>query len=232
MDEHISVLILGENTDITNRLQVDLDMLGFKAAAGGYPVTDTDNGTFKPPVDVVLIDLTVYDRGVLSVCELLLREETLPPETGLIALVSETSMGQIPLDYKFADVVRFPYDIAELSFRLRRVTHLHRRDFAKDTIRIGGLSLSPSRYEVKVDGHPVVMSHKEYELFKFLITHPNRVFTREKLLTSIWGHNLMGGGRTIDVHIRRVRAKIGDIDQMYIKTVRGVGYAFRFRESA
>jgi len=74
-------------------------------------------------------------------------------------------------------------------------------------------------------------SHKEYELFKFLFTHPSHVFTREELFVTIWGNSDLGESRTVDVHIRRIRAKIGDNDQKYIKTVRGVGYTLRFENN-
>jgi DNA-binding response OmpR family regulator len=228
MDEQISVMILGGNPDIGNSLKTDLEVLGLKPSPGRYPDIYTD--IFKKPTDVILVDLTMCDQDALLVCELLLREGVLPPETALVALLSEATIGQIPMDYKFADIIKLPYDIAEFGFRLRRVVYLNHREFAGDTIRIGNLSISPSRYEVKVGGQPAALSHKEYELFKYLITHPNRVFTRENLLTSIWGRNPESSSRTVDVHIRRVRAKIGDIDQIYIRTVRGVGYTFCFRD--
>ena len=227
MDEQISVMILGGNQDINSILQSDLEVLGFKPLPGKYPDVDTEDIAQTPP-SIILLELTLCDHAALSTCELLLHEDTLPAETSLVALVSKNTMNQIPMDYEFVDVIKFPYDIAELSFRLRRVIHLYHQKSARDAIRIGKLSISPSRYEVKVDGQTVVLSQKEYELFKYLITHPNRVFTREALLTSIWGYNQVSDSRTVDVHIRRVRAKIGDIDQSYIKTVRGVGYTLRF----
>jgi two-component system alkaline phosphatase synthesis response regulator PhoP len=118
-----------------------------------------------------------------------------------------------------------------LSYRLRRLTHLNDRIFTEDTLHIGNLSISPSRYEVKVDGQSVPFSHKEYELFKLLFTHPSHVFTREELFVTIWGNSNLGESRTVDVHIRRIRAKIGDDNQKYIKTVRGVGYTLRFENN-
>ena len=228
MDEQSAVMILGGSPNIVSSLKSDLEVLGFRPSTGRYP--DVDVEAIKKPLGAVLLELTVYDHDAISVYELLSREEILPPKTALVGLVSETVMGQIPVDYKFTDIIRFPYKIAELGLRMHRAIYLYHHEFAKDTIRVGNLSISPSRYEVKVNGQPIVLSHKEYELLKYLITHPNNVFTREKLLASIWGDNVIDGSRTVDVHIRRVRAKIGDIDQTYIKTVHGVGYAFRFRD--
>jgi DNA-binding response OmpR family regulator len=227
MEEPTSVMILGRSRSINSNLQSDLRVLGFQPLLGRYPDVDTDDIIQTSP-GIILLDLTIYDHDALSVCELLSREGILPPEIALVALVTENAMGKIPLDYKFADIIRFPYDIAELGFRLRRVMHLYHQESTRDTIRIGNLSISPSRYEVKVDGQPVVLRLKEYELLKYLVTHHDCVSTRKALLTSIWGDNVVSDSRTVDVHIRRVRAKIGDLDSTYIKTVRGVGYIFRF----
>jgi len=229
MDGQASVMILGGSHNISS-LQSDLGVLGFQSSLGNYPRVETADFIQNPP-SVIMLDLTESDRDAISVCEVLLRDDFLPSETALVAVLSDNTIGRIPLDYNFTDIIKFPWDISELSFRLRRVIHLCHRDAAEDTIHIGEMTLSPSRYEVKVDGNRVDLSHKEYELLKFLVTHPNRVFTREQLLSSVWGDGLESDSRTVDVHIRRVRVKIDDIDNRYIKTVRGVGYVFRFDEA-
>jgi DNA-binding response OmpR family regulator len=226
LGEKISVMIIGGSPDMDNRLKSDLELLGFKPLPGSFP--DMAKGISDKLPGVILLDLTVGDNNARSVYEHFLRENNPPSETKLVAMLSETTIGQIPMEYNFADIIRLPYNIAELNFRLRRVISQNHREFSKDTISIGNLSVSPSEYEVKVGGRPVVLSHIEYELLKYLITHPNRVFTRERLLANIWNGTLESGSRTVDVHIRRVRAKIGDLDETYIKTIRGVGYAFRF----
>ncbi len=226
MGKQISVMIFGGSPDINNRLKSDLEILGFEPLPGSFQDLGKDISAKLP--EVILLDLSVGEHNAQSVCELFLRKNNPPPEIKLVAMVSETTIGQIPMDYNFADIISLPYNIAELNFRLRRVIYQNHREFSKDTISIGNLSISPSEYEVKVGGRPVVLSHREYELFKYLITHPNRVFTRERLLANLWSGNLESGSRTVDVHIRRVRAKIGDLDETYIKTIRGVGYAFRF----
>ncbi len=84
-----------------------------------------------------------------------------------------------------------------------------------------------STASVCIDGKPVELTFKEYELLKYLALHSGRAFNRETLLNIIWGYNYYGGTRTVDVHIRRIRAKIRDEQGIYIKTVRGVGYMFR-----
>ena len=95
-----------------------------------------------------------------------------------------------------------------------------------DVVRVGSLALNESTYEVTVDGAPVGFTYTEYELLKFLMTHPRRVFSREALLARVWGYAHYGSGRTVDVHIRRLRAKVGPEHAARIRTVRNVGYLF------
>ena len=227
MNEENSVMILGENLEFYNDLQNDLNKLGFKPIPEKFSDADTDNILQKHP-DAILLDLTLKDWDSFSTGKFLLQDKHLAEETALVALVSENSINTLPLDYQFADIVRTPYDINELGYRIRRVIHLHHQEFPDDTIHIGDLSISPSRYEVKVYDQPIPMKFREYQLFKYLVTHSNRVLTRQELLANIWGHSIGDNSRTVDVHICRVREKIGDTNQKYIKTVRGVGYIFRF----
>jgi DNA-binding response OmpR family regulator len=227
MNQPISVMILSKTPWVRSNLKSDLITLGFKPLKGKYPNVYTDDIARKRPA-IIMLDLTAFDDDTPTICKALLRENVLPSETALVAIVSEHTMEQTPMEDKFKDVIKFPYHIAELNFRLRRVMSTRHQEVDDDTIHMGKLSISPSNYEVKVDGRPVILSHREYELFKYLITHPNYVFTREKLLASIWGNSLNRRSRTVDVHIRRVRAKIGDSDEKYIRTVRRIGYAFRY----
>lgn len=88
------------------------------------------------------------------------------------------------------------------------------------------LEIDEDRYEVRLDGTPVELTFKEFELLRFLAARPGKVFTREMLLEQVWGYDYFGGSRTVDVHIRRIRSKIEREDHAYIKTIRGVGYIF------
>jgi two-component system alkaline phosphatase synthesis response regulator PhoP len=120
-----------------------------------------------------------------------------------------------------------PYKPLELQLRIKRL--LWQRDKVTDleVIKIAELTIHPDRYEVCVKGIPIELTFKEYELLKYLATHRGRAFNRESLLNIIWGYEYYGGTRTVDVHIRRIRAKVGDEEETYIKTVRGVGYMFK-----
>ena len=219
MNEHTSVAVYSRDRKTGDRLRADLESLGFRSVCGSFREAGKAKST-----DIVLLDITEYDREAIYFCERLLNQDRPPPETGLVALVSENTLEEIPLDYDFDDVIIVPWDLREMEYRLRRVLHRRHPDDLEDTICIGGLCISPSRYEIKVDGQAVDLSYKEYKLLKFFLTHPDRVYTREDLLENVWGDNQVSDIRTVDVHIRRVRAKINDINQSYIITVRGVGY--------
>jgi two-component system alkaline phosphatase synthesis response regulator PhoP len=229
-NNNTDVIILGNHQDIIEELMSDLTILGFDPKFVDYPGIRTENIISNSP-DIVIVDLTVYDFDEFSTYKRIISEDNVPAGISLVALVSRKSLLHIPLDYEFDDIITYPYETSELSYRLRRLTYLNHRELIEDTLYIGNLSISPSRYEVKVNGQSVPFSHKEYELFKFLFTHPSHVFTREELFVTIWGNSNLGESRTVDVHIRRIRAKIGDNDQKYIKTVRGVGYTLRFENN-
>ncbi|MBI2881239.1 MAG: response regulator transcription factor [Candidatus Tectomicrobia bacterium] len=92
--------------------------------------------------------------------------------------------------------------------------------------RRAGLELDEERYEISLDGEPLSLTFREYELLKYLMTHPGRTFTREHLLTRVWGEDYLGGTRTVDVHVRRLRMKVEAGGRACIRTVRSVGYKF------
>jgi DNA-binding response OmpR family regulator len=108
---------------------------------------------------------------------------------------------------------------ARLGMLLRRVGGA-----AEATVRLGQLALNAETYQVTVAGKPLDLTYKEFELLRFLASRPNRVFTRADLLSEVWGYNFYGGTRTVDVHVRRLRAKLGPEHEHLIDTVRGVGY--------
>jgi nitrate/nitrite transport system substrate-binding protein len=124
------------------------------------------------------------------------------------------------------EVLIRPYAPAELRARVARARRFAGGAEEGETVRIGALELNLVNYSVSVDGVPISFAYMEYELLKFLMTHPGRVFSREALLKRVWGYDYYGGARTVDVHVRRLRAKLGHEYAARIKTVRSVGYLF------
>jgi len=119
-----------------------------------------------------------------------------------------------------------PFGAPELRARIARARRQANGIAPDDIVRIGSLALDLATYQVAVEDRPIDFTYMEYELLKFLATHPGRVFSREALLSRVWGYDYYGGARTVDVHVRRVRAKLGAEHAQRIKTVRSVGYRF------
>jgi DNA-binding response OmpR family regulator len=135
------------------------------------------------------------------------------------------------VDWEFDDVLLCTAAPAEVDARLRlAVARLQRQTEDADpeahVIRSGEISVDDVTYTAKLGGRPLDLTFKEFELLKYLAQHPGRVFTREQLLQEVWGYDYFGGTRTVDVHVRRLRAKLGAEHEQLIGTVRNVGYRF------
>lgn len=127
----------------------------------------------------------------------------------------------------FDDFCVIPFHPREFE---QRLAHAQWRaggvDPAAELVEYASLVLNVETYQATIDGKPLELTHMEYELLKFLASSPGRVFTREVLLSRVWGYDYFGGARTVDVHIRRLRAKLGEPHASLIQTIRSVGYSF------
>ena len=147
-------------------------------------------------------------------------------DVGVLLIVELEHLESYPGLTSEAELLVRPFSIHELEVRIARATLDLVATDDSSVVRAGSLELNVATYQVTVDGTAVGFAYMEYELLKFLMTHPNRVFSREALLKRVWGYDYYGGARTVDVHIRRVRAKLGQEHDARIKTVRSVGYLF------
>ena len=129
-------------------------------------------------------------------------------------------------DDLFDDFCLTPFHPTELEARLRHLLVADVEVQSADVVEYGDLALNLETYQASIAGKPLDMTYMEYELLKFLAQHPGKVFTREILLSRVWGYEYYGGARTVDVHIRRLRAKLGEEHAGLIQTVRSVGYRF------
>ncbi|MEZ5321340.1 MAG: response regulator transcription factor [Microthrixaceae bacterium] len=161
------------------------------------------------------------------------------PDTSVpvLFLVGGAQIGDLAEHHSlFDDFCVTPFHPVELEARLRRLLHRRRHDTTgpvpaspsdlddPEIVRYGPLVLNVETYQATVDGEPLDLTYMEYELLKFLAQSPGRVFTRESLLSQVWGYDYFGGARTVDVHVRRLRAKLGEQHATLISTVRSVGY--------
>ena len=176
-------------------------------------------------VEVVVVDLERCATESTKLCHTLKREPALK-ESPLVLLVTEEQLGGMDFSWGVEDYLTLPVSVQRLSERLKFLMWKLNRVDLKNGFSQGGLVMNFERYEVHVHGEPVDLTYKEFEVLKFLATHPGKVFTREVLLDKVWGYDYYGGTRTVDVHIRRLRAKIEAGGSQYIETVRNVGYKF------
>jgi len=149
------------------------------------------------------------------------------PFSPLLLLLPAYQLGALELrEDMFDDFCVMPCDSRELEARLAHLFWRTGRGLRPELVEYGPLVLNLETYQASVAGRPLALTFMEYELLKFLGTHPGKVFTRETLLSRVWGYEYYGGARTVDVHVRRLRAKLGEEHANLISTVRSVGYRF------
>jgi DNA-binding response OmpR family regulator len=164
-------------------------------------------------------------EGAFSICRAL-RKRDIPLEPVLL-LVSGVQLADLELrDELFDDFCLAPFHPRELEARIKHLFWRSGRGTRPELVEYGGLMLNLETYQAAIDGRPLDLTYMEYELLKFLSSNPGKVFTRETLLSRVWGYEYYGGARTVDVHIRRLRAKLGEEHANLIQTVRSVGYRF------
>jgi DNA-binding response OmpR family regulator len=155
-----------------------------------------------------------------------LRKRDIPLEPLLLVVTSAQLPGLEPREDLFDEFCLVPLVPGELEARLTHLFWRTGRGTRPELIEYGALVLNLETYQAAIDGRPLDLTYMEYELLRFLATHPGKVFTREMLLSRVWGYEYYGGARTVDVHIRRLRAKLTEEHAGLIQTVRSVGYRF------
>ena len=198
---------------------------------GGYPwkaAASVEVAQTGEPEDgwagaVVCAD--VDTEAAVALCRWL-RKRDLPLEPVLL-IAGEPQLAELELrEDLFDDFLVLPLRPRELDARLKHIFWRVGRGTRPELIEYGPLVLNLETYQAGLSGRPLDLTYMEYELLKFLATHPGKVFTRETLLSRVWGYEYYGGARTVDVHIRRLRAKLGEEHAGLIQTVRSVGYRF------
>ena len=198
---------------------------------GGYPwkcAGSIEAATAIEPPDGWAGAIVVADRdpdGAFGLCRALRRRDV--PLEPVLLLVSGVQLGDLELrDDLFDDFCLTPFHPRELEARLKHLFWRTGSGTRPELVEYGSLVLNLETYQATIDGKPLDLTYMEYELLKFLATNPGKVFTREILLSRVWGYEYYGGARTVDVHIRRLRAKLGEEHANLISTVRSVGYKF------
>ncbi len=181
-----------------------------------------------PEIDILLLDARRDLPAAKSLARLITTTGVACP---VIAITTEGGLSALSADWGFDDLLLDTAGPAEVDARIRlaiatRVAAQNLADPASGEIRTGDVVIDENSYTARLKGRVLDLTFKEFELLKYLAQHPGRVFTRSQLLQEIWGYDYFGGTRTVDVHIRRLRSKLGPEFESIIGTVRNVGYRF------
>ncbi len=178
-----------------------------------------------PQSDVVLVDARRELAMAKSLCRVIVTTGSSAP---LLVVVTEGGLAGITSDWGIDDVILDTAGPAEVEARLRLALGRTAEVAPEEggPITAGALVIDEATYSVRLRGRLLDLTYKEFELLKYLAQHPGRVFTRSQLLQEVWGYDYFGGTRTVDVHVRRLRAKLGTDYEVLIGTVRNVGYRF------
>ncbi|MDX6484562.1 MAG: hypothetical protein QOE95_2333 [Gaiellaceae bacterium] len=213
----------GEAADSARTL-ADLGFSPRRVSANGSLRPSAEDGGAERRPTLMLVLAGGEGLGVGELCQRLAQDDELSEVPRVVALDPDDLRDGAGVAAGHELIVR-PYSDLELGIRIARARQQGSGSDV-DVLRVGALELNLANYQVSIDGRPINFTYMEYELLKFLATHPGRVFTREALLSRVWGYDYYGGERTVDVHIRRLRAKLGQDYGGRIQTVRSVGYRF------
>lgn len=216
---------------LTGALQPSADVLPALALLGHTVKILPAEGSAlleAPDSDLVLVDGRQELAHARDLCRLI---RTTGSDVPVLMVITEGGLAVVAHDWAMDDVVLHTCGPAELEARIRLAigrlaAEREAADPSSHVIRSGEVVVDDATYTAKISGRALDLTYKEFELLKYLAQHPGRVFTRQQLLQEVWGYDYFGGTRTVDVHVRRLRAKLGPENEHLIGTVRNVGYRF------
>jgi DNA-binding response OmpR family regulator len=217
-----NILVITRQPELAHRLKTLFASMDVDVRFVSTPVVPTLQECVNVDFDLIVVDGDHETLTNLPRVEELLFEDDAPAL--FIIVPPESLLGlQLPVRLLHDFVMRSAAD-AEYQVRLHQLLWPGEEATSTDFIRVGSLTLNLATYQVKVDGVTLDFTYLEYALLAFLITHPGRTYSRDALLRRVWGFEYYGGSRTVDVHVRRVRSKLGPDLAHRLETVRGVGY--------
>ncbi len=219
--ERKTVIFIADSLDNAHKFQKVLSQLDCDVFAGSS--VQLRHLLVKHPVH----DLVIYEVRPDAVESLGAVEDAVVEEgaASMLLIVGEESLAAFRLPLRVhADFVMDRASADECATRIRQLLWPGNETSSADLIMVDAMTLNLATYQVKVNEEPLDLTYMEYALLAFLVTHPGRTYSRDALLRRVWGFDYYGGSRTVDVHVRRVRAKLGPELAQHLETVRGVGY--------
>jgi len=222
-NKDIKILLVDDEPDI-------LEIVGYNLSSEGYQVITAENGNQavkkakKELPQLIILDVMMPEMDGIEACELIRKN----PDLQNTLIVFLTARGEdysqmAGFDAGADDYITKPIKPKVLVSKVKALLRRFKEEDVADTLKIGSLEINRDEYKIISNGKELVLPRKEFELLSLLASKPGKVFKREEILDTVWGNEVIVGGRTIDVHIRKLREKIGDDS---FKTIKGVGYKF------
>ncbi|WP_055442694.1 response regulator transcription factor [Lacinutrix himadriensis] len=220
----IKILLVDDEPDI-------LEIVGYNLTTEGYQVITAENGlqavkkAKKEKPQLIILDVMMPEMDGIEACEQIRKIDSLNNTIITFLTARGEDYSQVAgFDAGADDYITKPIKpkvlVSKVKALLRRFKEV---DGNENILKIGSLVINREEYKIELKGKEIILPRKEFELLSLLASKPGKVFKREDILDKVWGNEVVVGGRTIDVHIRKLREKIGDD---YFKTVKGVGYKF------
>ncbi|TDT30013.1 response regulator transcription factor [Naumannella halotolerans] len=215
------ILLLAKHLQDANSVDI-LPALGLLSHQIRMIPSDASQLTELPSAELIMLDARTDLVNARAMCKLLSGTNQAP----ILVIMTDGGLATVAGDWGFDDFVMTNIGPAELEARIRLCLS---SSHAEEVISSGGIEIDESAYAARLNGNSLDLTYTEFELLKYLVQHPGRVFSREQLLSDVWGYDYYGGTRTVDVHVRRLRAKLGPEYEQMIVTVRNVGYRLAAR---
>ena len=220
----IKILLVDDEPDI-------LEIIGYNLSQEGYQISTASNGkeaVLKAKKDLphlIIMDVMMPEMDGMEACEAIRKIPELSQTIITFLTARSEDYSQVAgFDAGADDYIAKPIKpkllVSKVKALLRR---LKDEEHNSETLNVGGIEINREAYKIIMEDKEIVLPRKEFELFYLLASKPGKVFTREEILDKVWGNEVIVGGRTIDVHIRKLREKIGE---ELFKTIKGVGYKF------
>lgn len=217
------IYIIEDDSDIR-------EMETYALKNSGYDVTSFEDSTEfwsaikKQLPKLVILDIMLPKEDGLSVLKKLKNDERTQVVPVIMVTAKTSELDKVKgLDMGADDYISKPFGIMELVSRVKAVLRRYKHEDSKKIIEYNNIRLDDNKHSVTVDGEPCILTFKEYELLKYLLVNKGMALSREKLIEAVWGYDFEGESRTVDMHIKTLRQKLGDAGSV-ISTVRNVGY--------